>query len=112
MGLTAAKEALELVRKRVASFQLTLTDENMTVFNPAWVQQRKDVGVKTVKKEYVYQCRHCLSVYDESAGDPANGITSGTAFGKLPEGYNCFLCEAPSEDFVKIEKSSLELKAV
>lgn len=64
------------------------------------------------KKEYVHQCTHCLSVYDETPGEPGKGIAAGTSFNELPEGYRCFLCEAPKKDFVKIEKTELGLQPI
>ena len=62
--------------------------------------------------EYVYQCRHCKSIYDEAVGDTIAGVESGTAFMELPGEFVCFTCEAGKEDFEKIEKSSLELLTV
>jgi rubredoxin len=72
----------------------------------------KELATKSEKKEYVQQCKHCLSVYDATIGEPENGIDAGTAFEKLPESYSCSLCEATAEDFVKIEKSELGLQPV
>jgi rubredoxin len=72
----------------------------------------KELIAKPEKKEYVQQCKHCLSIYDEVAGEPDNGIAAGTAFDKLPGGYSCSLCESPKEDFVKIEKRKLGLQPV
>jgi rubredoxin len=72
----------------------------------------KEPTAKPEKKEYVQQCKHCLSIYDEAIGEPDNGIAAGTSFDKLPEGYNCSLCEAPAEDFVRIERSELGLQPV
>jgi rubredoxin len=61
---------------------------------------------------YVYQCNHCLSVYDEAVGEPENNIAPGTLFEQLPEKYGCHLCEAPKQDFMKIEKTKLGLQPV
>jgi rubredoxin len=79
---------------------------------PAINFTKKETAQKAEKKEYVHQCTHCLSVYDEVVGDPGNGIAAGTAFDKLPEGYACPLCEAPVQDFKKIEKTKLGLQPV
>jgi rubredoxin len=67
---------------------------------------------KKVTVEYVYQCRHCLTVYDEAIGDPVNAVNAGTSFNELPKEYCCSLCEAPKEDLVKTEKSKLGLQPV
>lgn len=48
-----------------------------------------------------YQCRHCLTVYDEALGEPENTIAPGTLFSELSPTYCCPLCEAPKEDFIK-----------
>jgi rubredoxin len=72
---------------------------------------KKDSPIKTEKKVYVHQCKHCLSVYDETVGEPGNGISANTLFEQLP-GYNCSLCEAPAGDFIRIEKSELGLQPV
>ena len=61
---------------------------------------------------FVYQCKNCLSVYDEEKGEPQTGIPVNTQFEKLPVDYCCSLCESPKEDFIKIEKSKLGLQAV
>ena len=54
----------------------------------------------------IYQCRHCLTVYDENFGDESNGIAINTSFAALPETYECPTCNAPKEDFKLIEKGS------
>nr|WP_286670598.1 rubredoxin [Fodinibius salsisoli] len=47
----------------------------------------------------VYQCPHCLTVYDERYGDQQMGIASGTSFTALPDSYECPMCEAPKAEF-------------
>lgn len=74
--------------------------------------KKKEPVSKNEKKEHVYQCKHCLAVYDETLGDTENGIAAGTSFEQLPPGYNCHVCESPKTDFNKIEKSSLGLHPV
>jgi rubredoxin len=76
------------------------------------ILSKKDPQLKTEKKEYVHQCKHCLSVYDETLGDSANAIAAGTGFDQLPPGYSCSLCEAPATDFIKTVKSALGLQAI
>ncbi|MBA4166643.1 MAG: rubredoxin [Chitinophagaceae bacterium] len=51
-------------------------------------------------------------MYDERTGDPESGIAPGTIFTDLPKEYSCALCEAPKEDFKKIEKGALGLQSV
>lgn len=54
----------------------------------------------------IYQCKHCLSVYDEAYGDPQNEIEAGTKFENINSVYVCPTCEAPKSDFLAIEKTS------
>lgn len=60
----------------------------------------------------VYQCRHCLTVYDEQLGDAENNITPGTSFNSLSQSYNCTVCEAPKEDFETVERKKFVLQTV
>ncbi|MEP6726767.1 MAG: rubredoxin, partial [Bacteroidota bacterium] len=55
-----------------------------------------------IKKIY-YQCRHCLSIYDEANGEQESAISPGTTFNALPETWCCALCEAPKTAFIKQE---------
>ena len=46
-----------------------------------------------------YVCSICGYVYDEAAGDPENGVSPGTAWDQLPEGWVCPRCGAPKALF-------------
>lgn len=46
-----------------------------------------------------YVCTICGWVYDESVGDPDNGIAAGTEFEDLPDDFVCPLCGVGKEDF-------------
>jgi len=50
-----------------------------------------------------YRCTICDYVYDPAAGDPENGIASGTAFEALPDDWVCPPCGAPKSDFEREE---------
>jgi rubredoxin len=50
-----------------------------------------------------YVCTACGFVYDEEAGDPANGIAPGTKFEDLPDDYLCPWCGVGKELFEKQE---------
>ena len=39
-----------------------------------------------------YVCDVCGWTYDESVGDPENGIAPGTKFEDLPDDFTCPLC--------------------
>ncbi|MBD0352144.1 MAG: rubredoxin, partial [Flavisolibacter sp.] len=60
----------------------------------------------------VYQCKHCLTVYDEQVGDEENGIAAGTSFQDLPSSYNCPLCDADKGDFRAIEERRLKTQTL
>ena len=46
-----------------------------------------------------YMCNLCGYVYDESSGDPDNGIAAGTKWADLPGDFVCPLCGAGKEEF-------------
>ena len=50
-----------------------------------------------------YVCEICGYEYDESVGDPDNGIAPGTKFEDLPEDFTCPLCGVGKENFSKEE---------
>ncbi len=73
--------------------------------------QRKEQELVPAK-EFVYQCKHCFTIYDPATGEPGNNITPGTPFETLSEDYYCSLCEGPKNDFVKTNKANLGLQAI
>lgn len=62
--------------------------------------------------EIVYQCKHCLTVYDPKHGESESGIPGNTRFENLPLDYTCSLCEAPAGDFLEKDRKSLGLQPV
>ena len=46
-----------------------------------------------------YVCDVCGWVYDETVGDPDNGIAAGTKFEELPEDFECPLCGVGKDQF-------------
>ena len=65
---------------------------------------------KSIIEELIYQCPHCLTVYDEETKEAANSTDAGNGFSNLPATYCCPLCETPANEFVMIEKRSLGLQ--
>ena len=63
----------------------------------------KPKNEKTQLVTNVYQCKHCLTIYDEKYGEPESGIPIGTSFELVSEEYKCPLCESIKSDFIKIE---------
>lgn len=58
---------------------------------------------------YVFQCSHCMTIYDEEMGEPESDILPGTLFNVLSESYRCPLCEGPKTEFKKKKKRLLAL---
>ena len=54
----------------------------------------------------IYQCKHCLTVYDGVFGDESNNVPPNTSFEELTNTYECPVCNAPKEDFKLLEKGS------
>lgn len=46
-----------------------------------------------------YTCNVCGYVYDEEAGDPANGIAAGTKWADVPETWVCPVCGVGKDQF-------------
>ena len=69
----------------------------------------KEIPVVEENDEMVYQCKSCLTVYDERIGDPENGIDPGTLFHQLPESFCCSVCDAGKENFVPVKKEAIGL---
>jgi rubredoxin len=64
-------------------------------------------GLKKIKPEIekieieVYQCKDCLTVYNETYGDITQNVLPKTPFKDLPEDYICSICEDPKSSFEK-----------
>ena len=48
-----------------------------------------------------YECV-CGYVYDETTGDPDNGIAAGTTWADVPEDFACPLCGAGKDAFSEV----------
>lgn len=57
--------------------------------------------MRQTQKEVImkYICDVCGYVYDETLGDPDNGIAPGTTWEELPEDFVCPLCGVGKDDF-------------
>ncbi len=49
-----------------------------------------------------YRCTVCEYIYDPAIGDPDNGISPGTSFEDLPDGWVCPECGVGKESFERI----------
>lgn len=69
------------------------------------VSEQEHIDVLEIE---VYQCKHCLTVYNEAYGDVTQNIQPKTAFEELSNQYVCSICEAPKEDFeLKLVSNSM-----
>jgi rubredoxin len=73
---------------------------------------KKEAAPASETKTLVYQCKHCLTIYDEAYGEPANGIPKGTTFAALPASYCCPVCEAGKNDFMIAGKPVLAVQGL
>jgi rubredoxin len=48
-----------------------------------------------------WSCTICGYEYDPAIGDPDNGVSAGTPFEKLPDGWVCPVCKADKDAFEK-----------
>ena len=50
----------------------------------------------------VWQCRTCGYLYDESEGDPLEGLAPGTRWEDVPEDWICPMCGTPKSEAVSL----------
>lgn len=60
-----------------------------------------ETNEKTATKAWM--CLICGWIYYEVLGSPEEGITPGTRWDDIPDGWQCPECGATKEDFVMIE---------
>jgi rubredoxin len=68
-------------------------------------EQRDEAQLELSTEELIsyYQCSNCLTIYDPRYGDVSFGISPGTAFEDLPEGYQCNVCDSAKRYFVPVK---------
>ncbi|WP_334161028.1 rubredoxin [Phenylobacterium sp.] len=50
-----------------------------------------------------WQCRTCGYIFDEAAGDPAEGLAPGTRWADIPDDWVCPMCGTAKADFDMVE---------
>jgi rubredoxin len=50
-----------------------------------------------------WQCRTCGYLYEEAAGDPAEGLAPRTRWADVPADWICPACGTPKADFDMVE---------
>jgi len=115
------KEHLPTYLFSLCKYYYEREDEQELGSGPGWMEEKTGPGVgrngasgagerggmaagQKAEKEKVFQCRHCLTIYDEQLGDPAGGEPPGRAFSATSPGYVCPVCDGPKSDFVAVEK--------
>jgi rubredoxin len=63
---------------------------------------KAEVKIDVSGSESHYQCKECLTIYDENLGDAVRGIAPGVAFNLLPETYTCPTCGVSKNAFRKV----------
>ena len=53
--------------------------------------------VESAMRSFV--CKICGYIYEESAGDPDNGVAPGTKWEDVPESWVCPLCGVGKDEF-------------
>jgi rubredoxin len=97
-GLQETQLADELIT--LCDYYYSLKVENeISALNEAVAEE----AIAVTEKCFVYQCKNCLTIYDQFWGDELNGIAAGTDFADLAI-YNCPTCDALKEDFMAVEK--------
>ncbi|MBT1708853.1 rubredoxin [Fulvivirgaceae bacterium PWU5] len=90
-------------RELIPALLIELSKVYFRQLNPEKEQQQAFVPeTQPARTSTVYQCPHCLTVYDEQYGDATAGISPGISFEKLPASYHCHVCESPKKDFVAV----------
>lgn len=46
-----------------------------------------------------HQCLDCIYAYQQTKGDPKNGVPAGTKFSDLPDTWRCPICGAKKTRF-------------
>ena len=60
---------------------------------------KRDEAQTERRIEMKYICNVCGYVYDETTGDPDNGIAAGTKWEDVPEDFVCPLCGVGKDEF-------------
>jgi len=50
-----------------------------------------------------YVCDVCGWIYDETIGDPDNGVTPGTKWEDLPDDFTCPMCSMGKDQFSEVK---------
>jgi rubredoxin len=103
----------EQLRRSVIAFYNNRSDKNSTTEKEISAKKEKHhKKTKPATETFVYQCKHCLTICDDSEAVSEKDVDADKFFESLPGDYSCPLCEAPKKDFEKVMKSKLGLQTV
>lgn len=78
-----------------------LSDEPSATYS--FYQQHIKPKPKTAPtSDVIWRCTVCGWEYNETKGDPANGIAPGTKFEDIPDDFICPICKHPKSDFERV----------
>lgn len=97
------KEDLAADLIELCNFFYELQIKTDLVSTPVYLEEEGNSKAEEQPLDKVYQCKNCLTVYDEKYGDELNEVKAGTPFEVLVN-YKCPICEAPKEDFVLLNE--------
>ena len=100
------KENLGVYLVSLCKYFYEQQNEGETVLHHIYRDEELIASEEAKKAVIIYQCRHCLSRYDDEYGDESKNIPPQTAFSELNDTYECPVCSAAKEDFIPIEKGS------
>ncbi len=84
--------------ERESEGNLLTEDNTQTAYSKQPLQEEK----------YIHQCKHCLTVYDETEENTSGESYIGKSFEELPQNYTCPLCDSGKGDFIRIKQEQLE----
>jgi rubredoxin/flavin reductase (DIM6/NTAB) family NADH-FMN oxidoreductase RutF len=85
-----------------ADFVCPVCKHGAEAFEPLDASQNKQKeNITKGETAMKYECV-CGYVYDESVGDPKNGVPAGTKWADVPEDYECPVCSAGKSAFTEI----------
>lgn len=103
----------EQLRRSILAFYNNRNDKHSITDRQLYVQKeglKKKKEAEIRQPDYVYQCKHCLTVCDLPDVAPHHDVDA--CFQQLPEDYSCSVCDAPKTAMMKVEKSILGLQPI
>lgn len=70
-------------------------------------KDEEKISIIPKKSRELYQCAHCLTMYDPEFGDIDQSIYPKTSWEKVPETFHCQVCESSKSDFKLISLSAV-----